>query len=130
MVLDSSALVAIMLREPEMASFQQAIAAARDPLLSAVNLLECRMVLGSRGGDQILAKLDEYLTFIGCEIIPFDAEQSRLAFEAHRRFGRGSGHPARLNMGDCAAYALASSRTLPLLYKGADFALTDIRPAV
>ncbi|HYC03677.1 MAG TPA: type II toxin-antitoxin system VapC family toxin [Azospirillaceae bacterium] len=130
MVVDSSALVAILLDEPEAPSFRRYLAAAERPLMSAVTLLEVRMVIGSRLRDAGLDRLDTVIRENGIGVIPFDSEQSRLAFDAHRRYGRGSGHAARLNMGDCAAYALASSRNLPLLYKGGDFARTDIRPAV
>ena len=93
--------------------------------MSAVNLLEARLVL-TKGLPS--AALDDFIAYYTIEIIPFDQPLSDLAFQAYGRFGKGR-HPARLNMGDCAAYALAKSRGWPLLYKGEDFALTDIERA-
>jgi len=104
-VIDSSALIAILRREPEADRFLCVIAAADGCLLSSVGLLETSMVLAGRTG-----------------------EQARLAREAFLRFGKGR-HPAALNLGDCAAYALARSRVLPLLFKGEDFVRTDLLPA-
>ncbi|HYE51571.1 MAG TPA: type II toxin-antitoxin system VapC family toxin [Azospirillaceae bacterium] len=126
-VVDSSAIVAYLQDEPEAAEFRDILYSAGRILMSAVNVFECRMVLNGRLGDAAVARFDALAAEVGIEIVPFDQDQSRLAFEAHRRFGRGSGHAARLNMGDCAAYALAASRGLPLLFKGGDFAATDVR---
>ena len=95
--------------------------------MTAVNLLEARLVLTFTKGLPSTA-LDDFIADYTIEITPFDQPLSDLAFQAYGRFGKG-GHPARLNMGDCAAYALAKSRGWPLLYKGEDFALTDIERA-
>lgn len=127
-VLDSSALVAILKAEPEADEFQRIIA-ANSCLLSAVSHLETSQVLISvqntvAGAD----RLEGLLTSAGIQIVAFDQAQAVLARDAFVRFGKGR-HPAKLNLGDCAAYALAMSRGLPLLFKGADFALTDVTPA-
>jgi ribonuclease VapC len=96
-------------------------------MISTVNLLEARLVIAF--GKGLPASLvDDFIADYDVEIIPFDKTLSDLAFEAYRRFGKGR-HPAKLNMGDCAAYALAKSRGWPLLYKGDDFSQTDIERA-
>ena len=128
-VVDSSALVAILRREPEADRFLQVIAAADTCLLSAMSLLETSMVLAGRTGDGTAwAGLDVMVARAGMEVVAQDAEQARLARQAFLDFGKGR-HPAALNLGDCAAYALARSRGLPLLFKGEDFARTDLLPA-
>ena len=128
-VVDSSALIAILRREPEADRFLQVIAAADTCLLSAVSLLETSMVLAGRTGDGTAwAGLDALIARAGMEVVAQDAEQARLARQAFLDFGKGR-HPAALNLGDCAAYALARSRGLPLLFKGEDFVRTDLLPA-
>jgi len=128
-VIDSSALIAILRREPEADRFLRVIAAADGCLLSSVGLLETSMVLAGRTGDQAAwAGLDALIARAGMEVVAQDGEQARLAREAFLRFGKGR-HPAALNLGDCAAYALARSRVLPLLFKGEDFVRTDLLPA-
>jgi ribonuclease VapC len=103
------------------------LALAERRVLSSVNLLEARIVItGSKGLPRDW--LEEFLANEHIEIIPFDEPLSNLAFEAYRRFGKGR-HPAKLNMGDCAAYALAKARGWPLLFKGDDFSQTDIERA-
>lgn len=129
MVVDSSALVAIFNHEPERVRFIEAILAASPRLISAATLLETSIVLAGRIGPPVLSRLEAFLAEAGIEVAPFDAAAARLAADAFLRFGKGR-HPAALNMGDCAAYALAKARGLPLLYKGADFARTDIRAAL
>jgi ribonuclease VapC len=127
MVLDSSAVVAILLEEPEVSRMADALAGATDRAISTANLLEAAMVLFSRKGTTISA-IEAELAAWGVEIVPVSLTQARLAAEAFRRFGRGR-HPARLNYGDCFAYALARDRNEPLLLKGDDFAKTDVMPA-
>ena len=128
-VIDSSALVAILRREPEVDRFLQVVAATDYCLLSAVSLLETSMVLVGRTGDGAAwTGLDALMARAGIEVVAQDVEQARLAREAFLRFGKGR-HPAALNLGDCASYALARSRTLPLLFKGEDFTQTDLVPA-
>ena len=128
-VVDSSALIAILRREPEADRFLRVIAAADRCFLSAVSLLETSMVLAGRTGDRTAwAGLDALIARAGMEVVAQDADQARLAREAFLGFGKGR-PPAALNLGDCAAYALARSRGLPLLFKGEDFVRTDLLPA-
>jgi len=127
--LDSSALVAIVLKESEGSLFFSKTLETDINVLSAANLLETRMVLFARDARNI-RDLDTFLDRLRVIIEPVTVEQSGIAFEAFRRFGRGSGHAAGLNFGDCFAYALAKARDVPLLYKGIDFSHTDIRAAV
>ncbi len=126
-VIETSAVVACLTDEPEAAEFTRRIALARRRLMSSVNLLEARLVLVFSKG--IPAEIvDDFLANERIEVVPFDEPLSELAFDAYRRYGKGR-HPAKLNIGDCAAYALAKSRGWPLLYKGEDFAQTDIERA-
>jgi ribonuclease VapC len=92
--------------------------------------LETQIVLYSRGGHSAIAILHELIRHAGIAIAPFDAPAAEDAFDAFKRYGKGRGHKAQLNIIDCAAYALAKTRNLPLLYKGGDFALTDIQSAL
>lgn len=129
-VVDSSAIVCVMLHEPDAPVYSQALSVAKSPLISAFTLFETKTVLQSRKGQAPLAVLDRILARMEARIIAFDFDQIEHALAAYKLYGKGSGHRARLNLGDCASYALASSRGLPLLYKGDDFAATDIRPAL
>jgi ribonuclease VapC len=128
MVVDTPAVVAALSPEPDAARYRRAIMEATDCRMSAFNVFECRAVLGRRFGDAMLREFELLLLTAEIGIGPFDAEQAIMAGDAYRRFGRGSGHPARLNLGDCAAYALAVSLGRPLLFKGEDFSRTDVRP--
>ena len=124
-VIDTSALVAIALREHEGSLFEQTIAEASQRFLPASCHLECVMVLSGR---RIRPEwIDRFIEAADIVLSGSDSAQARLAFD---RFGRRSGHPAKLNFGDCLAYAAAAALDAPLLFKGADFALTDIRPAI
>jgi ribonuclease VapC len=125
-ILDSSALVAIAQGEPEAADFSAAVQSAGAVAASAATWLEASIVLQAEG-DRFLA---DWLTGTPTEIVPFDADQARLAARAYRQYGRGSGSKARLNFGDCFSYALAKQTGRPLLFKGDDFTHTDIEPAV
>lgn len=122
MVLDTSAIIAILRGESESNRFQELIAAAPRRLLSAASLLECRIVATNL---DIREELDAWLTAAMVEIVSFTAAQCLLAERAFLNFGKGR-HPAGLNLGDCFAYALARETGEPLLYKGDDFALTDL----
>ncbi len=128
-VIDSSAIIAILLDEPDAAAFVGALASATDVQISAVTNYEIRTVSYSRGRDRLLKEYDMLVATAGLTIAAFDERQSMLAFEGCRRWGKGL-HPAGLNFGDCAAYALAKSLDAPLLFKGEDFARTDVRRAV
>lgn len=128
-VVDSSALIAILRREPEADAFLEIIAAADQCLLSAVSLLETSMVLAGRSGDaSSWTELDALVAQASIDVVPQDAALTDAARAAFLRYGKGR-DGAGLNLGDCAAYALASSRDLPLLFKGTDFAQTDIEVA-
>ena len=127
MIVDTSALIAILRDEPEARQFAIAIAEADRRRISAANYLESAIVIdGSR--DPIASRrFDDLLREAEIVIHPVTEEQARIAREAYRDFGRGSGHPARLNFGDCFAYALAMSTAEPLLYKGDNFLHAGIR---
>lgn len=127
MIVDSSAIVAILGEEPEERAFASAMAGAERRLMSAVTLVETYMVVDGRKNVVTSRKLDDLLASTSVEIAPFTERQARIAREAFRDFGRGSGHPAGLNLGDCFAYALAKDAGEPLLYKGDDFIHTDVR---
>jgi len=126
---DTSAIIAILLSEPESDGFLHRLSSEAG-CLSAVSLQEASMVIAGRVGDETAShELDQLMRTSALEIVPYDAELARIAREAFLRFGKGR-HPARLNCGDCASYALARSRNIPLLFKGGDFAKTDIVPAL
>ncbi len=129
MVIDTSAVLAILQREPESERFAALIEADSIRLISAVSVLEAGMLAEVRKGEPGALELDNFILRGQLQAVPFDAEQSGIARLAFRRFGKGR-HPAGLNFGDCAAYALASTRGEPLLFKGADFSKTDIAQAV
>jgi ribonuclease VapC len=126
MILDTSAIVAILRDEPEAAAIAEAIEQADQRRISAVNYVEAAALIdGSR--DPIASRrFDDLLREAEVAIEAVTENQARIARAAYRDFGRGSGHPARLNFGDCFAYALAKARREPLLFKGDDFAHTDV----
>lgn len=125
MTIDTSAILAILFDEPERAALVDMIESDAERVMSAVSVLEAAMVLEGRGGDDRGTDLDLFLKRASIKIVPFDQEQLTLARRAFRRFGKGR-HRAGLNFGDCAAYALAQCSGEPLLFKGDDFAATDV----
>ena len=129
MIVDTSALLAILRNEPDAPRFAAAIAAASARRMSAATYLEAAIVVdGSR--DPVLSRrFDALIATAAIEIEPVTVSHAHVARAAYRDFGRGSAHPARLNFGDCFAYALAKATGEPLLFKGDDFAATDIVPA-
>ncbi|MBN9220472.1 MAG: type II toxin-antitoxin system VapC family toxin [Mesorhizobium sp.] len=129
MIIDSSALVAILRAEPGHERFALAIAQARRRLIAAPTFLETTMVLAGGWQDEILDRLDDFLRTASIETIPFTADHAAVARHAFLRYGKGR-HPAALNFGDCIAYATARLEAMPLLFKGDDFRLTDIEAAV
>ena len=125
MVLDTSALLAVLLNEPEASAFRLAIEADPLRLLSAASLVETAIVIEARVGEAGGRELDLLLQKASVEVIAVDAEQADIARHAYRSFGKGR-HAAGLNYGDCFAYALAQSSGEPLLFKGQDFSQTDV----
>ena len=127
---DTSALIAIINHESERQRFLAIIAGADLCLISAVTLLETRMVTFGRFGGAGIDRLAEWLATFNPAIVTFDEVQTDAALAAFTIYGKGIHSKAKLNFGDCASYALAKTRSLPLLYKGDDFAATDIGAAV
>ena len=128
MVIDTSAVLAILLDEPERRSFNEAIEADRERLMSAANYLEAAIIIDDRLGPEGAKDLGLLVAAADIEVMPVTLAQAEIAREAYRRFGKGN-HPARLNYGDCFAYALAKESGEPLLFKGGDFGQTDIARA-
>jgi ribonuclease VapC len=129
MILDSSAVLAILFREPGYESFEIAIADAPFCRISAAGFVEVSIVIESRGRDPGLRQCDEFFRSAEINIEPVTEEQAYLARQAFSDYGKGH-HPAGLNFGDCFSYALAKTAGEPLLFKGDDFRHTDIRPAL
>ena len=125
MVIDTSALVAILLDEPERRAFNEKIEADPRRLVSAVTFVETALVIEARVGEAGGRELDLFLHRANVETVSVDADQAEIARRAFRRYGRGR-HPAGLNFGDCFAYALVKTTGEPLLFKGDDFGRTDI----
>ena len=128
MVIDTSAILAIALNEPEAAAFEGLIADDPIRLISAATLLEAAMVIETRLDDAAGSELDLWIFRAGVEVVAVDADHADQARRAWRRYGKGR-HPAGLNYGDCFSYALAVISGEPLLYKGNDFSQTDIAAA-
>ena len=129
MVIDTSALIAILFGEPEALSFTRAVADESRKLISAFNALETGIVVEARKGEAGGRELDLLLHRAQIEIVAMNADQAELARTAWRKYGKGN-HSAGLNIGDCCAYALAKYSGEPLLFKGNDFSQTDIRSAI
>lgn len=123
-------MVAILLGEPDADGYALALAGANRPLMSAGTYLETAIVVDTNRDPVLSARLDELIDAARIHIEPVTQGQAELARRAYRDFGRGSGHPAGLNFGDCFAYALARSTGSPLLYKGEDFVHTDVASAL
>ena len=128
MIIDTSALVAILEQEPEAERIARTLVVTSERMLSAANLLEVGIVMQVRRGDDGARDLDLLLAKLKVEIIPFTARQTDIARKAFRHYGRGR-HAAGLNFGDCFAYALAKDQSAALLFKGDDFAQTDVMAA-
>jgi ribonuclease VapC len=129
MIVDASALIAILRDEPDAMSYAQAIAEAATRRISAASYVETAAVIDACRDPIASRRLDDLLREARFVIEPVTEAQARIAREAYRDFGRGSGHPAGLNFGDCFAYALARAMNEPLLFKGDDFTHTDLTPA-
>ena len=129
MVVDTSALLAIFLAEPERRQFLDAITRGGTRCISAANVLETGIVLEARRGEAAGREFDLFLHHAKLEVVPVDSDQTEIARVAWRKYGKGR-HPAGLNFGDCFAYALAKVLDQPILFKGDDFTHTDISPAI
>ena len=127
-VIDTSALAAVVFAEPERGDFLQVIAQAGHVLISTPTLLQTRMVVHGRRGERAVVLLDDLLRQPVFETVAPGEAESSAAYAAFVAYGKGSGHPAGLNFGDLFSYALAKVRGLPLLFKGQDFSHTDIEP--
>jgi ribonuclease VapC len=128
-IIDPSAVLAIMLNEPERPELIAAVAGADVVRMSAASYVEIAAVVERRHNPVLSRRLDELLDSMGVELMPFDAEQATIARAAYRDFGRGSGHRAGLNLGDTFSYAAAKSCREPLLWVGNDFDHTDVTPS-
>ena len=129
MIVDTSALIAILRDEPDAEAYAMVLAAAEHPRISAANYLETAIVIDASGDPIASRHVDHLVTRARLTIAAVTHEQALIARAAYRDFGKGSGHPARLDFGDCFAYALAKSADKPLLFKGDDFGRTDVVPA-
>ena len=129
MILDTSALLAILLEESEAAEFKALLLASENPLISAVSFVEASILAESKGGDGSIRQLDAFLRTAGIVVEPVSEQQALAARQAYSDYGKGR-HPAGLNLGDCFPYALAKVTGEPLLFKGNDFRKTDVTPAL
>jgi ribonuclease VapC len=129
MILDTSAIIAAIADEPDGVHSQPAIQTAKSLAIAAISVLETRIVLHGRRQPLLAQAFNAMLQRAGVEVVPLDADLAHAAFEAFRRYGKGQGHPAQLNIVDCVAYALAKNRSDTLLFKGGDLAKTDIQSA-
>jgi ribonuclease VapC len=130
MIIDASAIIAILRDEPEARSFANAIAAVKARRISAVNYVEAAVVIDGSRSPIASRRFDDLFRVAELVVEPVTATQARIAREAYRDFGKGSGHSAGLNFGDCFAYALAKEASEPILFKGSDFTHTDLIPAL
>ena len=130
MIVDTSALIAVLRDERDAVSYARAIASSTVRRVSAVTYVEAAAVIDASRDPIASRRFDELLREARMMIEPVTEAQAQMARQAYRDFGRGSGHPARLNFGDCFSYALAKARNEPLLFKGDDFRHTDVTPAL
>lgn len=130
MIVDASAVLSILFEEPHRRRYSDALMEYQgDAVMSPVNYLELALRLDRGGTPELSAAIDPLLEKLDVHLVAVEPEQASLAREAYRRFGKGN-HPAKLNLGDCFAYALAKARGEPLLFKGDDFRLTDVEAAI
>jgi ribonuclease VapC len=128
-IIDTSAIIAILTDEPERRSFNGAVEKADVCLLSTAGFVEVSLVMENSRGYEGLRDFDLWMAAAGIELAPVDADQAHIARQAFRQYGKGR-HPAGLNFGDCFSYALAKATGFPLLFKGEDFKRTDIQAAI
>ncbi len=129
MIVASSALIAILFKEADAVAFASVLRDAPACAVAAPTVVEAAMVAEGRAGPGMARELDDLLRAVDADVVAFTAEHAAIARDAWRRFGQGR-HPAGLNLGDCFAYALAQARGEPLLFKGQDFAQTDVKAAM
>lgn len=129
LVVDTSALMAVLLEEPDALKYAQALHDADELRMTAPNWLESAQVITGRLGSKGFQQFDDLVSSLQIVVIPINASLARLAYDAWLRYGKGR-HPAALNFGDCFSYALAKQRGEPLLFKGEDFSKTDLMPAL
>jgi ribonuclease VapC len=129
LVVDTSALLAVLLLEEDAAVYAEALGSAPELRMAAPTWLETALVATVRSGDEGYRELSRFIDELRIEIVPADRQLVEGSFEGWRRYGKGR-HPAGLNYGDCFSYALAIQRNEPLLFKGGDFSLTDVTPAI
>lgn len=130
MIVDSSALVAILKKEPDWRVFAEALDSADHSEISAVTYVEFAVVVERLKDPVLICEADDLIERFDLQIEPVTLEQARIARQAYRDYGKGSGHAANLNFGDCFSYALAREKREPILFKGDDFVHTNLRPAV
>jgi ribonuclease VapC len=130
MIVDTSAVIAILKNEPEAEAFSDVIDAAKEVRISAASYLESKIVVSKYKNPVLAARLGEIFENPGVQIEPVTVEQAEIAWQAYRDYGKGSGHAANLNFGDCFSYALARVKREPILFKGDDFGHTDLRSAM
>jgi len=131
MFIDASAIVAILTREPEAEAFADAVNFARSPITSSVAVFEATLGICRKRHASVAEARDgvlEFLSTAGVHTVSITAREAEIALDAFDRYGKGRGHPARLNLGDCFAYAVAKNYRTSILFKGNDFSQTDIRP--
>ena len=129
MILDTSAVIAILRMEAEASEFARLIERADEPCISAVSYVEAAAVIDSNKDPIASRRFDELIEEAQITIEPVTESQAQIARQAYRDFGKASGHPAKLNFGDCFSYALAKDKSEPLLFKGRDFSRTDVKSA-
>ena len=130
MIVDTSALIAVLRQEPDADLYVNALATATEPLISAANFLESAIVVDANRDPVLSGRFEDLVATADITVEPVTAGHAQIARQAYRDFGKGSGHQAALNFGDCFAYALARATGDSLLYKGDDFAHTDVRSAL
>lgn len=130
MIVDPSAILAVLKQEPGWERIRDLLDASHGSSLSAASYVEASIVIDRWTDPTLSRSLDELIEQFEISIEPVTAEQARIAREAYRVYGRASGHAAKLNFGDCFSYALARVKRQPILFKGADFRHTDLRPAI
>jgi ribonuclease VapC len=128
-IVDTSAIVAVVLDEPGAQKIKDVLTRSANSRMSAASYVELCAVMQHRGRPEVSRMVDRLLDAYGIQVEAFDVGQARVAAQAYRDYGRGSGHPARLNLGDTFSYALAAVTGQPLLYRGDDFTRTDVRSA-